>query len=118
MSTHHFDILHAWARLSDEEVLDRFDNQAAMVLKEIASDLDAASARQDVTNENFVSLVRRLRTLYEERSRELSRAVLEAGTHRDAGRVQDAKEVLVSFASRCESPFYRDIALGYANKGE
>ena len=53
MSTHHFDILHAWARLSDEEVLDRFDNQAAMVLKEIASDLDAASARQDVTNETL-----------------------------------------------------------------
>ena len=89
-----------------------------MVLKEIASDLDAAGVHKDVTSENFVSLVRRLRTLYEEGSRELSRAVLEAGTHRDAGRVQDAKEVLVSFASRYESPFYRDIALGYANKGQ
>ena len=116
MSHHHFDSLADWSTKSDAELSRLFNRKAALELERIVQDLDENASRVNITKQTFTPLVRRMRVLYEEGSKSLSHAILEAGDLRDAGRPDEARQVLSLFASRCPSPFYRVIAQSYANR--
>ena len=106
-----FDALREWHHLSDGELRERFSEEVKVTLVEAAALLmDRPLPGADVSAASFPGHVRRLNDLYAAGSRELGKAILQAGDHKDGGRIADAAAVLRRFVEACPSPFYRGIA--------
>jgi hypothetical protein len=97
--------------MSDAALGERFNDEARVTILEAAGLLmDKPFSATGVSFANFVPLVRELNELCASGSRQLGEAIIEAGDHKDAGRLQDAAAVFRRFMNACPSPFYRRIA--------
>ncbi len=108
---HEFDTLNRWATLPDAELQKAITDDAISVLQRIIALLgDENKRNMTVNRNNFVSVVREMRKLYETGSLGLGDAILEASDWLDKNQPAKAKETYERFLSLCTSKFYRDIA--------
>ena len=117
MTAHHFDALSEWSQCSDVDLAAKFGPEAELLMRKITQDLTDQSLQTAITQDNFVTLVRRMRALYENGSRSLGDVIASAGELRDKGQPEEARALLLAFAQECSSPFYRKIARNYADRG-
>lgn len=109
---HDFDLLDEWALRSDADIEKIISDDSIAALQRIVHLLgdEAQSSKIVVIRDNFVPLVREMRTLKHDGSRALGDAILEASDLLDQHEPAKAREVYERFLSSCSSKFYRDIA--------
>jgi hypothetical protein len=116
-SHHEFDVLGELAALSDDKLRQAYPQVRVGLLEQLFELLGDQELKRTVVSEaSFVTLVRRLRALYESGSRALGQAILEAGQLADEGRAREARETLKAFIAANPSKFYREIAQRYMQR--
>ena len=115
---HEFDILNKWALLSDTEIEKIISDDTIALLQRVVALLSNEAQNNEIVvrRENFVSTVRYMRKLYEDGSRLLVQAILEASDWLDKQQPAKAKETYERFLASCVSKFYRDIARNQIGK--
>ena len=94
--SHDFDYLNNWASLSDADIEKIFSKETATTLQRVVELLgNETQTRKVVKKENFVKTVHEMRKLYEEGSRALGEAILEASDWEES--LKGVKSVLLSF---------------------
>jgi hypothetical protein len=112
-----FDALRAWQRSPEADLPDKFNAEAADLIRGAASLLLNRDVGP-VTKANFPKLVRQMNELIATGSRALGEAVADSGELADAGKLEEARTVLRAFLATCTSPFYEKIARARLDKLE
>lgn len=116
--THVFDYLRLWDAWNNAEIEEIISDKTIATLQEAVHLLDdeTKTDKRVITRDNFVSLVREMRELCGNGSKNLGEAIIKASEHADNQEYDEAIIIYKDFLSSCKSKFYRDIARGYIRK--
>lgn len=110
-----FDYLRKWRTLSEDELsIISKEAESHEELRQLIELLGDENDKKEIISEKtFPELVYRMNNKMVDGSRKLGKAIIEAGDHRDEGKIADAIFVFQKFVQECPSEFYRKIARYY-----
>lgn len=116
--TNTFDYVNLWDSWEDSKIEKIISDETIAILQEAVDLLDDETKNEKtiITRDTFVILVREMRKLYRNGSRNLGDAIIKASEFADNGEYEKAIKTYEDFLSSCKSKFYRDIAKGYIRK--
>ncbi|MCI0430215.1 MAG: hypothetical protein L0210_06700 [Rhodospirillales bacterium] len=116
---HDFEYLDRWHSVSDSDLENSYDEEAAALLQRCIVELgDVYQRQQLITRENFVAIARAAITLRRDGSNALSDAILDADECLEHGATEMAIQIYRHFIDSCPSTFYCRIARGQLSKIE